>query len=120
MHCSQQSLLRFLPVILGVPHWSILGPSLFIFYSHNLHSVPSFANVSLYADDSKCLGKVTSSSDSVLIQAYSDSLNTAKSFVLPSTHPRSSPITFNYVPNGKGILVKNSCKDLGVTSSNLA
>ena len=59
----------FLPVLSGVPQGSIIGPLLFIIYINDLSTgdcLPS--NLLLFADDSKCFNRISSTVDCLILQ----------------------------------------------------
>ena len=64
-----------IPVTSGVPQGSILGPMLFTVYINSLPQVLLFATCLLYADDTKCYKRISSHSDSVLIQSDLNNLS---------------------------------------------
>ena len=114
-----------LPVTLGVPQGSILGPLLFILYINDLPTVPIHSSLLLFADDSKCRRRIE---DSQLLQSdlyrlcewsHSSGLifNSSKSCVLSYHSPRSDPISFDYSIDDQVIDHLSVCKDLGVLFS---
>lgn len=124
-----------LPVISGVPQGSILGPLLFLLYVNNLPNQVLHSTPYLFADDTKCLKSVSSSSDSLQLQQDLDNLtawsadwklsfNELKCILL-SFQPNNSsnyqlaptPTTSQYQINGHRITSRLQHKDLGVVMS---
>ena len=71
-HCSSD----LLPVLSGVPQGSILGPLLFLIYVNDLPLSLKFSNIFMYADDTKCLKKISSTADCLSLQDDLNELNT--------------------------------------------
>ena len=60
---------KWLPVVSCVPHGSIRGPFLFSLYINDPSSVVSLESIlALFADDSKCFGKVSTLEDGLNFQ----------------------------------------------------
>ena len=124
--CSSSSL----PVISGVPQGSILGPLLFLIYINDLPSSSLFTKLFLFADDTKCLSRISSPSDSLLLQSDLDGVsswskkwllafNETKLHLLSINTKRSNPLSTStadssYYINGRSIAPCNSHKDLGI------
>ena len=122
--CSSSSL----PVISGVPQGSILGPLLFLIYINDLPSSSLFTKLFLFADDTKCLSRISSPSDSLLLQSDLDrvsswskkwllAFNETKLHLLSINTKRSNPLSTadsSYYINGRSIAPCNSHKDLGI------
>ena len=71
--CVEDTLSDFLPVLSGVPQGSIIGPLFFIIYINDLSAsdcLPS--NLLLFADDSKCFNRISSTVDCLILQKIND------------------------------------------------
>jgi len=66
--CSQWVL-----VISGVPHGSVLGPLLFLLYKNDLPALIK-NNIKMFADDTKIWSKISSDTDSYLLQEDLDNI----------------------------------------------
>ena len=72
--CMGTARSNLLPVLSGVPQGSILGPLLFLAYINDLPEVVKHSLLLLFADDAKCLKRITDSEDSYLLQEDLNSL----------------------------------------------
>ena len=120
-----QCLSDSLPVISGVPQGSILGPLLFIIFVNDLPSTVTSSHIYLFADDTKCLQSVRSSSDCHSLQR--DLQNWSKYWNLQFNERKcvllrfsaKCPLTsYNYTIGDNPIATTELHKDLGVIMSN--
>ena len=63
---GQQS--NLLPVFLGIPQGSILGPLLFIIFINHLPLTINYSHLFLFADDTKCISPIHSPTESLNLQ----------------------------------------------------
>ena len=117
------------PVLSGVPQGSILGPLLFIVYINDISNCASFSSICLFADDTKCLGRISSPSDCVRFQEDIDTIldwsklwrlpfNTSKCklmHIIPASC--SQPIIHPYTLDDSIITVTDTYRDLGIIIS---
>lgn len=116
-----------LPVISGVPQGSILGPILFLIFVNDLPPSANFSKTFLFADDTKCLKKVSSPADSQLLQEDLHHLShwclkwnlrfNEKKCVVLRFCLKSPRILFNYSLNNISISSVNHHRDLGIIFS---
>ena len=120
-----QCLSDSLPVISGVPQGSILGPLLFLIFVNDLPSTVTSSHIYLFADDTKCLQSVRSSSDCHSLQR--DLQNWSKYWNLQFNERKcvllrfsaKCPLTsYNYTIGDNPIATTELHKDLGVIMSN--
>ena len=120
-HCISNPL----PVLSGVPQGSILGPLLFLIYVNDIS--PSIIDSKLFADDAKCLKKVSSLPDYYSLQedlsrlsAWSTKwklkFNELKCILLRFSS-KSPRVTFDYTINNTVIQVQKCHRDLGIQMS---
>ena len=77
---------ELLPVVLGVPQGSILGPLLFLVYINDMSSYIQHSQILKFADDTKCFNHISSISDQNILQEDIDAL---------FTWSRDSDLNFN-------------------------
>ena len=118
-----------LPVTSGVPQGSILGPLLFVIFINDLpHSVQS-ATALLFADDTKCIKHINSTSDSNLLQndlntladwcsRWKLSFNSSKCKLLRVFPPNRTLSSHTYIINNHDIDNTPQHRDLGILLSN--
>lgn len=113
-----------LPVTSGVPQGSILGPILFLLYANDLSDSVLYSNVACFADDTKLIKTINSSSDAALLQEDINRLdewslrsgicfNEAKTKSQSITR-KKAPVTYTYHLRAKSIEKLESERDLGI------
>ena len=110
-----------------MPQGSILGPLLFLIFVNDLPSSVKFSKILLFTDDTKCLRKISSSANCILLQEYLHHLyewstkwnlqfNESKCVLLRfCLNPPY--ILFDYSINNSQILVVECHRDLGILMS---
>ena len=117
----------WLPVLLGVPQGSILGPMLFLCYINDMPSCTHNSTTALFADDSKCFRPIHSVNDCLLLQKDIDSLynwgqmwdlhyHPSKCQIISVTRKRNV-VKFDYCMNDTVLCRTDSIKDLGIDIS---
>ena len=66
--CVEDTLLDFLPVLSGVLQDSVIGPLFFIIYINDLSAGGCLPSNLLFADDSKCFNRISSTVDCLIFQ----------------------------------------------------
>jgi len=99
-----------LPVTLGVPQGSILGPAFFLLYVNNLPEVITKSQVVMFANDTKVYKEVKSQDDGAAVQQDLHSLSSwstasglafyEKKCKLQSITRKRKPISISYEVNG--------------------
>ena len=108
----------------GVPQGSILGPTLFIMFINDIVSHVKYANISLYADDSKIFHSISSTSDCHQLQSdlcnivkwcrtWKLNLNIGKCQII-SFSTKFRIVEFTYRLGMETVKRVNIVKDLGV------
>ena len=120
-----------LPVTIGVPQESLLGPLLFLLFVNDLPSTVTSSTVVCYADDTKMFRRIESATDCAALQSDLRSLvNWAESTGLVFNQSKSKcqritrkikPTQYTYPINGMHLDTYHSERNLGVwVSSDLA
>lgn len=120
------SVSRLLPVTLGVPQRSILGPLLFQVFINDIPSLLNTVKLLMYADDTKCICTIQAESDTCILSnldilsTWSKTNLSFNSQKLLTIHFTSSHTLFltDYYFNNSLIPNSDSCRDLGVIISN--
>ena len=119
-HCISDPL----PVISGVPQGSILGPLLFLIFVNDLPSSAKSSNVFLFADDTKCLKKISSQTDCRSLQEdllclsnWSHKWNLERKCVVLRFCLSSPRFLFDCSLNNTPIQVADCHRDLGILMS---
>ncbi len=108
----------------GVPHGSVLGPVLFLFYTNDLDDGLT-CKVSKFADDTKIARKVISTPDNELLQRDLDKLSNwvrdwQSKFIVENCNVMHTGINndnVKYLMKGVELPVTNTLTDFGVTIS---
>ena len=109
-----------------MPQGSVIGPLFFIIYINNLSAsnyLPS--NLLLFADDSKCFNKISSTTDSLILQRkindiirWSDEwdlkFNIGKISLVRFSKKSRVPLSYHYEILDHEIPHFNTARDLGV------
>ena len=114
----------WLPVQLGVPQGSILGPLLFILYVNDIYSVIHHSKHGMFADDLSIYMEVSTPADCALLQHDLDGivrwsnqwqlqLNCSKCEALNVSNKRS-PLMYAYTISNQPIQWSHQCRYLGV------
>ena len=115
---------ELLPVVLGVPQGSILGPLLFLVYINDMSSYIQHSHILKFADDTKCFNHISSISDQNILQEDIDALLTWSrdsdlNFNLKKFVHLSFKSKFNTIYNMSDTCIPcmDSHKDLGIILS---
>ena len=122
---GQQS--NLLPVLLGILQGSILGPLLFIIFINDLPLTINFSHLLIFADDTKCLSRIHSPTESLNLQRDLQAIGAwSNQWSLAFDESKCAHVCFfsnsnsmhtPYYINNLSIPFSNSHKDLGVIMS---